>query len=81
MTLLRLSLLLAALLAGPSFAAGAAEEDPKRDPFADEPLPSHTVSLPGSYVALPDNIVAKMRLKILEARGEAPEDHDSGGGH
>lgn len=78
--------LMTALLAGPSFAAGAPSsgDEEAEDPAADEMMQPHPVTLPGSYVALPDDVVTKIRNKILISRGEEPEDHDakaSGGGH
>jgi hypothetical protein len=79
-----LALMTTALLAGPLFAAGdkSEEEDPDV-PLIDESMLPHTVTLPGSYVALPPALVTKIRNKILISRGEDPEevDPDKKGGH
>lgn len=71
--------LMTALLSGPSFAAGAPAEDEEPAAEVDEDMLPHPVTLPGSYVALPEAIVVKIRDKILIERGETPEDHDDGG--
>lgn len=75
--------LMTALFAGPSFAASASsdEDPPANDALLDESMQPHPVTLPGSYVALPEAIVLKIRNKILESRGEKPQDSGDAGGH
>ena len=67
------ALMTTALLAGPLSAAGAPSDDEEGDvPVLDESMLPHTVTLPGSYVALPPALVTKIRNKILISRGEDP---------
>jgi hypothetical protein len=81
-----LLLALAVLAAGPAISAGSGGgDDAAADLVVDEDMLPHPVSLPGSYVALPDDIVTKIRNKILISRGEEPMKDDSDdkkkGGH
>lgn len=72
-------LILLALASGPAFSAGGGEAED--DAAVDESMLPHAATLPGSYVALPEAFVTKVRNKLLEARGEKVEDDHSGGGH
>ena len=72
-------LILLALASGPAFAAGGGEEG--GDAPVDEAMLPHAATLPGSYVALSEAFVTKVRNKLLEARGEKVDDGKSSGGH
>jgi len=82
-------LALAVIAAGPVFSAGAPADSggtgTQEDPAVEEDMLPHPVTLPGSYVALPDAIVMKIRNKILISRGEEPMDdghaEQKSGGH
>lgn len=76
--------LLIALVSGPALSAGGGDSgsgDAEAEAEAgDEMMAPHPVTMPGSYVALPDAFVTSVRNKILIARGEEPDgDHDDGG--
>ncbi|MAL99943.1 MAG: hypothetical protein CL583_16000 [Alteromonadaceae bacterium] len=72
---------LTASVSGPAFAASGGEEE-KKAPVDEASLP-HVVTLPGSYVALPEAFVTRIRDRILAARGEKPAGHETKkpGGH
>ncbi|WP_375176181.1 hypothetical protein [Pseudooceanicola sp.] len=75
---------LGSALAGPMSAADGGGAEAKTDALADENMQPHPVTLPASYVALPEALVTKIRNKILISRGEEPmkdDDAKDGGGH
>lgn len=78
-----LAIVISGSLAGPVFAAGGGAEESKPE-GGDDPFAPVRATWPGSYVALPQDVLTRMRNKILEQRGETPDgahDEKKAGGH
>ncbi|MBB05924.1 MAG: hypothetical protein CML03_10465 [Pseudooceanicola sp.] len=73
-------LLIGQLLIGLN-SSGEAAGAPAEKSDAEDPTQSFKTTRSASYVALPDAILLSMRNRILEQRGEAPEEPVESGGH